>query len=456
MTWLCRHVVPARIASQITLLIIASLVITHLIMAAAYIYRSPLNTHEAALNNIAKFGYTAKLLASLPDGEARMAVLKAAGESLHNLRYSEHPSDMTSDAPHPGSPFDDVLAHELGDGFRISSGHPRSGADGDRWLTVSIGLPDQSSVTTSFPSSAEKRRVGALIGTLAVLASTLTLFILWSTTLLTAPLRRFADTADRFTIEGSDDELPDQGPLEIRRVARALNNMRARIRGLVADRTCMLAAIGHDLRTPITRLVLRTEDIADESVRVRFVRDLRMMSRMVDSALALLRERSAHSQMTTTDLPSLLQTICDDFTDMGRQIEYVGPLHAYVTCDPDQISRAVTNLVENALKFGTSAVVRLRRRVPDWIDIDVQDDGPGISDEDKGRVFEPFYRTDAARRSGESAGFGLGLSIARMIAERHGGRITLSDATPSGIIARLTLPAGAVARAEHGENVARV
>jgi signal transduction histidine kinase len=116
----------------------------------------------------------------------------------------------------------------------------------------------------------------------------------------------------------------------------------------------------------------------------------------------------------------------------------------------------VTNLVENALKFGTSAVVRLRRRVPDWIDIDVQDDGPGISDEDKGRVFEPFYRTDAARRSGESAGFGLGLSIARMIAERHGGRITLSDATPSGIIAQLTLPAGAVARAEHGENVARV
>jgi signal transduction histidine kinase len=255
-------------------------------------------------------------------------------------------------------------------------------------------------------------------------------------------LRHFADAADQFTIDGSHDELLDEGPFEIKRVAHALNDLRARIRGLVQDRTCMLAAIGHDLRTPITRLVLRTEDIADESVRFRFVRDLRMMSGMVDSALALLRERSVHNRMMTTDLPSLLQTICDDFTDIGRQIEYIGPLHECVTCDPDQISRAVTNLVGNALKFGKSAVVRLQRRRPDAIEIEVEDDGPGISNADKERVFEPFYRTDAARRSGESAGFGLGLSIARTIAERHGGRIALSDALPSGTIARLTLPEG--------------
>jgi signal transduction histidine kinase len=266
-------------------------------------------------------------------------------------------------------------------------------------------------------------------------------------------LRRFADAADQFNIDGSNDELPDEGPLEIRRVAHALNNLRARIKGLVEDRTFMLAAIGHDLRTPITRLVLRTEDIADESVRVRFVRDLQMMSGMVDSALGLLRERSVLSRTMATDLPSLLQTICDDFSDMGRQIEYIGPLHECVTCDPDQIARAVTNLVGNALKFGTSAVVRLQRSGPDMVEIEVEDDGPGISGADKERVFEPFYRTDAARRSGESAGFGLGLSIARTIAEGHGGRITLSDASPAGTIARLTLPgslqrnAGSVAQA---------
>jgi signal transduction histidine kinase len=242
--------------------------------------------------------------------------------------------------------------------------------------------------------------------------------------------------------------LPDEGPLEIRRVGHALNNLRARIKGLVEDRTCMLAAIGHDLRTPITRLVLRTEDITDESVRFRFVRDLQMMSGMVDSALGLLRERSVHSRMTTTDLPSLLQTICDDFTDMGRQIEYIGPLHECVTCDPDQISRAVTNLVGNALKFGTSAVVRLQRSGPDTVEIEVEDDGPGISDAEKERVFEPFYRTDAARRSGESAGFGLGLSIARTVAERHGGRIALSDASPCGTIARLILPASSESNIE--------
>jgi signal transduction histidine kinase len=439
MKWLCRNFVPARIAGQITFLIVTSILITYSIMAGVFIYRSHVNHFEEAAINIAKFGYTAKLLASVPDGEARREILKAAGQSLPDLRYAEPHSNMPPASYHPGSPFDELLGNELGSGFRISSGTPHFGSDGDQ-LTVSIELPDDSSITTSF-SNLPERRIGVLVGTLALLGSTLSLLIFWSTKGLTAPLRRFADAADQFNIDSSNDELPDEGPLEIRRVAHALNNLRARIKGLVEDRTCMLAAIGHDLRTPITRLVLRTEDIADESVRFRFVRDLQMMSGMVDSALGLLRERSVHSRMITTDLPSLLQTICDDFTDMGRRIEYIGPLHECVTCDPDQISRAVTNLVGNALKFGKSAVVRLQRSGLDTVEIEVEDHGPGISDADKERVFEPFYRTDSARRSGESAGFGLGLSIARTIAERHGGRIALSDASPCGTIARLTLPA---------------
>jgi signal transduction histidine kinase len=451
MKWLCRNFVPARIAGQITFLVVTSLIITYSIMAGVFVYRSRINHFEEAAINVAKFAYTAKLLASVPDGEARREILKAARQSLPDLRYTEPHPNVPSGPYHPGSAFDDLLGRELGGGFRISSDTPDFGGDGDQ-LTVSIELPDDSSITTSF-SSLPERRIGVLVGTLALLGSTLSLLIFWSTKGLTAPLRRFADAADQFNIDGSNDELPDEGPLEIRRVAHALNNLRARIKGLVEDRTFMLAAIGHDLRTPITRLVLRTEDIADESVRVRFVRDLQMMSGMVDSALGLLRERSVLSRMMATDLPSLLQTICDDFSDMGRQIEYIGPLHECVTCDPDQIARAVTNLVGNALKFGTSAVVRLQRSGPDMVEIEVEDDGPGISDADKERVFEPFYRTDAARRSGESAGFGLGLSIARTIAEGHGGRITLSDASPAGTIARLTLPgslqrnAGSVAQA---------
>jgi signal transduction histidine kinase len=446
MKWLCRNFVPARIAGQITFLVVTSLIITYSIMAGVFVYRSHINHFEEAAINVAKFGFTAKLLASVPDGEARREVLKAAGQIVPDLRYAEPHANMPPGSFHPGSPFDDLLGSELGSGFRISSGNPHFGSDGDQWLTVSIGLPDESSITTSF-SNLPERRIGVLVGTLALLGSTLSLLIFWSTKGLTAPLRRFADAADQFNIDSSNDELPDEGPLEIRTVAHALNNLRARIRGLVEDRTCMLAAIGHDLRTPITRLVLRTEDIADESVRFRFVRDLQMMSRMVDSALGLLRERSVHSRMMTTDLPSLLQTICDDFADMGRQIEYIGPLHECVTCDPDQISRAVTNLVGNALKFGKSAVVRLQRRGPNAVEIEVEDDGPGISDADKERVFEPFYRTDAARRSGESAGFGLGLSIARTIAERHGGRIALSDVSPCGTIARLILPGASEASA---------
>ena len=137
-------------------------------------------------------------------------------------------------------------------------------------------------------------------------------------------------------------------------------------------------------------------------------------------------------------LPSLIQTLCDG----GRDVKFIGPPHLETDCDPDQLIRALMNLIDNGVKFGTSVMVQLHARPAGGSTaIDVKDDGPGVADSEKKRVMEPFYRGDAARGMNEHECFGLGLSIARSVAEAHGGTLTLLDGTPKGLIARMTLAA---------------
>jgi len=281
-----------------------------------------------------------------------------------------------------------------------------------------------------------------LISALLFPVSVIALLSLWAARTLTAPLRRLADAAEQFTLGRSDQLLSEHGPLEIGRAAKALNEMRARVRQMVEDRTRMLAAVSHDLRTPITRLRLRAEEIEPESLRREIIQDLDGTRDLVHSALSFLRDQAHTSRQVKTDLPSLIQTLCDGFCDMGRDVKFMGPLHLDADCDPDQLSRALMNLIDNGVKFGTSVTVLLHARPTGGSTvIDVKDDGPGIADSEKQRVMEPFYRGDAARGMNEHECFGLGLSIARSVAEAHGGTLTLLDGAPKGLVARMTLAA---------------
>ena len=162
-------------------------------------------------------------------------------------------------------------------------------------------------------------------------------------------------------------------------MAKALNRMRERITGLIDDRTKMLAAISHDLRTPITRMRLRSEFIEDETHRGRMLGDLDQMRSMLESVLSFLRNDRRWKSMTLVDIASTLQLVTDQFADMGHKVGYVGPGHAMATVRPDDLHRSVTNLVENAVRFGAEAVIRLGVSA-DIVTIDVEDDGPGISD----------------------------------------------------------------------------
>jgi signal transduction histidine kinase len=215
--------------------------------------------------------------------------------------------------------------------------------------------------------------------------------------------------------------------------------MRERITTLIDDRTRMLAAISHDLRTPITRMRLRSEFIEDNVLRSRMLDDLDQMRSMLESVLSFLRDDHKLEAMTLVDIASTLQLVADQFADMGHKVAYYGPEHAMATLRPDDLHRSITNLVENAIRFGAEATIHLKMS-PDTVTIDIEDDGPGISDVRKDIMLEPFVRGDDARNMDEAAGFGLGLSIARAIVLAHDGELSLNDRQPHGLIVRVELP----------------
>jgi signal transduction histidine kinase len=281
--------------------------------------------------------------------------------------------------------------------------------------------------------------IGPWIVTLLFAAISVTLLGLWAARALTAPLSSFARAAESFSLNGGAAPLPERGPEEIRSVAKALNRMRERITTLIDDRTRMLAAISHDLRTPITRMRLRSEFIEDDVHRSRMLEDLDQMRSMLESVLSFLVNDRKLESMTLVDIATTLQLVADQFADMGHQVAYDGPEHAMATVRPDDLHRSITNLVENAVRFAAEATIRLTMS-QDTVTIDIADDGPGISDARKDVMLEPFVRGDDARNMDEVAGFGLGLSIARAIVLAHGGELSLNDRQPHGLIVRIVLP----------------
>jgi signal transduction histidine kinase len=216
--------------------------------------------------------------------------------------------------------------------------------------------------------------------------------------------------------------------------------MRERIRKLIDDRTRMLAAMSHDLRTPLTRLRLRAETLPEGDTRRQVMRDLHLMETMVNTALSFLRDQDGRERDEMVDLPSVLQAICDEFAAIGHDVRYEGPDHLLLRCRADSLARALTNLVDNAVKYGTAATLALAQPGDGTVNVTVTDDGPGIPQEELALVFEPFYRSDQARTLERDRGFGLGLPIAQRIIEGHGGTLTLRTHAPHGLEAVVMLP----------------
>jgi signal transduction histidine kinase len=252
------------------------------------------------------------------------------------------------------------------------------------------------------------------------------------------PMRRLAFAAEAFGRGEEIARLPEEGPTDIRRTAEAFNRMQERLRRFVADRTSMLAAIGHDLRTPITSLRLRAEFVTDEEMREKILATLDEMQAMTEATLAFAREEATGEPTRVIDLSALAESVCNDLADIGWNVTFADSGKIPYRCRPAALRRAMRNLIENAVRYGGEARVSLAL-ADEWFEIAVDDSGPGIPDEEFERVFAPFFRLEGSR-SRTTGGVGLGLSIARTIVRGHGGDIVLANLRGGGLRAMIRLP----------------
>jgi signal transduction histidine kinase len=420
-----------RISGQIAALILGSLILIHVLIAGYFLLNQPKLLADTSLEQIELI---VRIIANTPKAE-RALVLDSVSRTFPALKLQLRDAASVSTMPQSAR-TSLTIPSALGVRAEFIRG---SGAEDER---VWFHLPGDDVLEAVIGSPRMPAFVSGLwTSTLLFLVASLTLLGVWAGRALSSPLSAFARAAEDFSLSRSSAPLPENGPEEIKSAARALNRMRDRITTLMNDRTRMLAAISHDLRTPITRLRLRSEYIEDPAQRAQTVRDLDQMQSMLESVLSLLRSESP-AKPTLVDVAALLQMVCEQFSDSGFAVTYSGPDRAAFVLRPDEIIRAVTNLVENATRFGTKIDVALVT-VEERLVIDVSDDGPGIPDERKAMMLEPFVRGEEARTMDETAGFGLGLSIAQAIVTAHEGTLELLDNAPRGLRVRLRLARGA-------------
>ncbi|MBO6885303.1 MAG: two-component sensor histidine kinase, partial [Marivita sp.] len=255
---------------------------------------------------------------------------------------------------------------------------------------------------------------------------------------ITRPLRQLASAADGFGLDAPAPEMPRRGPREVQALSDALERMHGRLTAMVTDRTRMLAALGHDLRSPITALRVRAEMVDDDETRERMAATLDEMQEMVDSTLAYARGVSTDQPMEETDLAGLVHGLAEELSETGPEISVEAPAPVRAEIRRTAMRRALRNLMENAQRYGAGARATVRETAR-AAEILIEDEGPGIPEDDLEKVFDPFTRLETSR-SRETGGIGLGLPIARSILRAHGGDVTLTNRTSGGLRATIHLP----------------
>ena len=347
-------------------------------------------------------------------------------ERAHREMDSEHDRDEE-----PGRDDDD---DDHGFGPRW---HWRSGAGMGLTLSVSLSDGNWLNVATGFrPDRTGWAWPSVVSMSLAALA--ILLVVILTVRRITRPLNALSNAAEKLGRGEEVAPLAETGPAELQRATAAFNAMGERLTRFVRDRTAMLAAIGHDLRTPLTSLRLHAELVEDGETRTKLLAILVEMQHMTEVTLAFAREQAAREETRPVDLSALVQSLCDDLADLGMEVVFAGADRALLSCRPVSLGRALRNIVENAVAYGDRARVALEE-TPGEFAIVIDDDGPGIPEEDRERVFGPFVRLEESR-SRETGGIGIGMAIARSNLRAHGGDITLANRPEGGLRATVHLP----------------
>ena len=358
----------------------------------------------------------------------RSALQRALGEATR-VSFSRVGASTMPDPP-PG----------MGGGRHAGGAGGGSSREGQR-PAVLVQVPLNDGVLASFDTNFSPQQNDLplrLALTLLVLVGSVALLSLLAVRWLTVPLSALARAADQLGENIDRPPMAETGPTEVRRAARAFNTMQQRLSRFISERTRILTAMSHDLKTPITRLRLRTEMLDDEAMRQKFNRDLDEMQAMVQETLEFMRDGSTAEELRPLDLMALLESMQTDYRDSGKAVAIEGRIEGGCAARPLALRRCLGNLVDNALRYGERASIAIDNR-DDSIVLRIRDDGPGIAESELEQVFEPFFRGEASRNR-ETGGTGLGLGIARNIARAHGGDISLRNLPGGGLEASLSLP----------------
>ena len=299
-------------------------------------------------------------------------------------------------------------------------------ADG-KWLSILRPLPED---IQTWPA----RMLATLIAVLLAIVA----ISLFAVRQLTRPLNTLAEAADELGRDINHTPLPETGTKEVVQASRAFNNMQERLKRYITDRSRMLAAVSHDLKTPITRLRLRTEMLEDSKLKKQFENDLSEMEQMVLATLDYMRGTDSSETPVDLDLMALIEALQDDMTELGWKVTVEESSVKPYRGRPLILKRCLANLIENAVRYGDEAMIRVEDS-PQEVSIVIQDRGPGIDEVDLENLFKPFFRGEKSRNR-ETGGSGLGLGIARNIARAHGGDVSLQRGKDGGLEARVTLP----------------
>ena len=466
---------PRSLFGQTLLVLLAGLIVSH--VAGSWIYTADREQAARAVGGLATAQRIANLTRLVQDTprEARQRIVSALSDQSFRVSLSAQPialQTVNEDAP-AARAIKDFLVDQLSlgparqprvsaaaaEGAPFGPWHGMMGHGpmmrgfgafaGFRGLQVSIPLADGPwlSFATALPAGGPAFSAQFLLS-MGVMAIIIIAVSVWAVRRVTAPLASLATAAERLGQDVNALPLPETGTTETRQAARAFNDMQTRLRNLIENRTRLLAAISHDLRTPLTLLRLRAETVENVQERDKMLSTIAEMDSLIGATLQFARDESASESRQPTDLTSLLQSVVDEMSDAGLPVRMVPAEPVVHECLPAALKRAVRNLLDNAVKYGKKGTVQIRG-ASRAIEIAVDDDGPGIPPSELARVLEPFYRVEESR-SRDTGGVGLGLAIAQSIVQAHGGVLTLSNRPTGGLRATITLPLSGKSQSSRG------
>jgi len=467
------NLLPRSLFARLTLVLLGGLLTAQLLSFAIHMHdRGELLAQAGGMQSAQRIADIVRLLDTLPASERqRIVKVLAAPPLMVSLAQSPlKPADAGDEDAARAQIFASLLRRYLGGDRDIVVGMaaavPGKGGgamrgpkwmaqEGEAWsppmmrhggsgggglsFVAQVALMDGTLVTfdARTPQATEHWPL-RLAGSIAVLLVAVVLVSLFAVRWVTRPLRTLAGAAEELGRNIHRPPLAETGPLEVAQAARAFNTMQSRLAAYLRERTQVLAAMSHDLKTPITRLRLRAELLEDPRLRDKFDHDLQEMESMVSSALDFLRGMDNGEPLQPVDINALLESLRTDLAETGGVVAIEGLAAAPFNGRPQALKSAFTNLLENAIKYGEAARVVVEDG-PERLQIRVLDEGPGLPADQLEKVFEPFYRVEGSRNR-ETGGTGLGLAIAKNVVELHGGRILLCNRAEGGLEAEVVLP----------------